>query len=325
MKNVAWTLASLGQLAITLEASAPKPGNVNRLQRFSDTGYRHFLASAALASRGYYLAATRGKHLAEGLIEPEQVKIGSIIHECTHDVFGNLNRRNAIFGTILLHIPLIISASTMIELEGEFSIEGLKTQLKRIIDAGTVEDSENLYHAFHLASPQGDLENLSDRWRDEHEKYDISNPEVFENIRIDNMTLPKIFKMAEDVDVISKEWTSYFHLTLDETLPYLDSLSDSLENLEEAIVRTFVWRLSRAPDGLIVKKAGAKEAERVMNIARRIIETQDHKLDELELIDRLDLELRKNGNILNPGTTADLLSAGIYCKLVKDNLEKTRE
>ena len=324
MQNPVWTLASYGQLAITLEASAPKPGNVNRLKRFSDTGYRHFLASAALVSRGYYLAALRGKQLADGLIEPENVRIGAIIRECISDVFTNLNRSNAIFGTILLHIPLIISASTMIGLDSDFSIACYEEQMKRIIDTGSVEDSIDLYHAFRIASPRGDLDNLSDFWKEEHDRYDICNPNVFENIKEDGMTLPKLFKIASDVDDISKEWITYYHQTFHETLPYLDNLSDSLENLEEAVVRTFVWRLSQHPDGLIVKKAGTKAAARVMDIAKSIIDADERSLSEMDLLDKLDNDLRENGNLLNPGTTADLISAAIFCKLVKDDITKTK-
>ncbi|MHA1480725.1 MAG: triphosphoribosyl-dephospho-CoA synthase, partial [Candidatus Thorarchaeota archaeon] len=44
MKDIPWSITSLAQLAILLEVSSPKPGNVNRLRRFSDTGYRHFMA-----------------------------------------------------------------------------------------------------------------------------------------------------------------------------------------------------------------------------------------------------------------------------------------
>jgi triphosphoribosyl-dephospho-CoA synthase len=324
MQNPVWTLAGYGQLAITLEASAPKPGNVNRLKRFSDTGYRHFLASAALVSRGYYLAALRGKQIADGLIEPKDVKIGSIIRECISDVFTNINRSNAIFGTILLHIPLIISASAMIGSDADFSISRFEEYMKRIIDAGSVEDSIDLYHAFRIASPRGDLDNLSDLWKEKHDRYDISNPKVFDNIKEDNMTLPKLFRIASDVDDISNEWITYYHQTFHETLPYLDKLSDSLENLEEAIVRTFVWRLSQHPDGLIVKKAGTKAAARVMNIARSIIDAKEESLSEMELLDKLDSDLRQNGNLLNPGTTADLVSAAIFCKLVKEDISKTK-
>ena len=78
--NIAWKIASLGQLSILLEVSSPKPGNVSRLRRFSDTGYRHFLASASLASRGLHIAASRGQELADGLITPDEqpVKQGEL-------------------------------------------------------------------------------------------------------------------------------------------------------------------------------------------------------------------------------------------------------
>ncbi|MCK5150355.1 MAG: triphosphoribosyl-dephospho-CoA synthase, partial [Candidatus Thorarchaeota archaeon] len=69
MKDISWTLASCAQLSILLEVSSPKPGNVNRLRRFSDTGYRHFLASASLMGRGLHLAATRGIQLANSEIQ----------------------------------------------------------------------------------------------------------------------------------------------------------------------------------------------------------------------------------------------------------------
>ncbi|TFF94953.1 hypothetical protein EU546_04210, partial [Candidatus Thorarchaeota archaeon] len=52
MEDPTWRIAALAQLAMLLEVSAPKPGNVNRLRRFSDTAYRHFLATIALTNRG---------------------------------------------------------------------------------------------------------------------------------------------------------------------------------------------------------------------------------------------------------------------------------
>ncbi|MHA2349846.1 MAG: triphosphoribosyl-dephospho-CoA synthase, partial [Candidatus Thorarchaeota archaeon] len=102
MTDIPWTISSMGQLSILLEASSPKPGNVNRLQRFSDTGYRHFLASASLMGRGLYDAAKRGVDLAAGLIKPSEVKLGKLIFACSEDVFTGLNKRNTILGTVLL-------------------------------------------------------------------------------------------------------------------------------------------------------------------------------------------------------------------------------
>jgi triphosphoribosyl-dephospho-CoA synthase len=73
--------------------------------------------------------------------------------------------------------------------------------------------------------------------------------------------------------------------------------------------------LSRYPDGLIAKKAGPEQAEKVRALAARVIENGFEKFETKTLLEQLDYQLREEGNILNPGTTADLVSAAILCKL----------
>jgi triphosphoribosyl-dephospho-CoA synthase len=119
-----------------------------------------------------------------------------------------------------------------------------------------------------------------------------------------------------EVDSITKEWSEYFEMTLNEIFPHLDKHTRGLEDLEEGIVKTFVWLLSQQPDGLIVKKAGADRAENVRALAQRIIEENPEGATGGSLMAQLDKELRKEGNLLNPGTTADLVSAAILCKLI---------
>ena len=122
--------------------------------------------------------------------------------------------------------------------------------------------------------------------------------------------------MSADVDEISHEWANNFNLTRTQVFPYLDKITDNLENLEEGIVQTFVWLLSLRPDGLIAKKAGEKQAEDVRALAEKTMNAWNQDTGPLELMIHLDEELRKEGNLLNPGTTADLVSAGLFCKLV---------
>ncbi len=109
MSDIAWKVMSLSQLSILLEVSSPKPGNVNRLRAFSDTGYRHFLASSALLGRGLYTSAKRGISLASEEISAEGVGLGELIFESSKDVFGGLNQSNTILGTILLYIPIVVA------------------------------------------------------------------------------------------------------------------------------------------------------------------------------------------------------------------------
>jgi triphosphoribosyl-dephospho-CoA synthase len=115
--------------------------------------------------------------------------------------------------------------------------------------------------------------------------------------------------------MICREWAEYFNLVLNEVYPYLDEQTESLEDFEEGVVRTFIWLLSRYPDGLIAKKAGPDHAERVRELAARVVEEGIEKLETKTLLEQLDAQLRKEGNLLNPGTTADLVSAAIFCKL----------
>jgi triphosphoribosyl-dephospho-CoA synthase len=74
--------------------------------------------------------------------------------------------------------------------------------------------------------------------------------------------------------------------------------------------------LSGCFHGLIAKKAGEKRAEEVRSLAEKTMKAWNHDTGPIELMKNLDEELRKEGNLLNPGTTADLVSAGIFCKLV---------
>ncbi len=316
MKDVSWRLSSIGQLSILLEASSPKPGNVNREFGFSDTDYRHFLASAALMARGLYIGALRGAVLADGEIEPSDVHIGELIHLCAQDTFTGINRRNTILGTILLYVPLVVATSAVLVQEKRYSIRSLQRWLRDIIENTSVNDTLDLYKAFHLIRSTNPRIEESTSWTDVHSRYDIDNPVVSDNILEDKLTLFDLFKLSAEVDEISGEWANNFELTLSHVFPYLDNISKNLEDLEEGIVQTFVWLLSQRPEGLIAKKAGAKRAEQVRELAGKTMRAWNESTGPLELMRSLDIELRKEGNLLNPGTTADLVSAGIFCKLV---------
>jgi triphosphoribosyl-dephospho-CoA synthase len=267
-------------------------------------------------ARGLHMSASRGEALARGEIEPTEVNVGELILQCAKDTFTGINTRNTILGTILLYVPLVVATGAAVTQDNGFSARRMQDWLKTITENTSVKDTLNVYEAFHLVRTKNPRIDESASWTEKHSRYDIDNPKVMANIREDGLKLQELFKMSADVDEISGEWAKNFGLTLNQIFPYLDKVADSLENLEEGIVQTFVWLLSLRPDGLIAKKAGEKRAEEVRALAERTMNAWNHDTGPLELMVRLDAELRKEGNLLNPGTTADLVSAGIFCKLV---------
>jgi len=314
MNDIIWKLVGLSQLALLLEASSPKPGNVNRGASFSDMDYRHFLTSASLVSRGLYHCALRGIELADGKITPEEVHLGELIEICVNDSLTGLNTKNTILGSILLYVPLTVSIAATLRQVEYFSIDIVKDELSRIISNTSIKDTIALYKTFELSPPGGQKIRDDPEWTGLHARYDIENPNAIENITQDGIRLIDLFKMSATIDEISNEWANNFTLILDEILPYLTKISTGLNDIEEAIVRAYIWLLAKRPDGLIIKKVGRKKAEEIQQIAVHIMNGSDEELPEKILI--LNERLIKGGNLLNPGTTADLISAATFCRLV---------
>ena len=316
MDDIVWKIVGLGQLSLLFEASSPKPGNVNRTACFSDMDYRNFLASASLLSRGLYESATKGVALARGNIEPSEVNLGDLIHICVKDSLTGVNQTNTILGSILLYVPLIVATAASLVEVPRFSVKRIRQYSQSIIDHTSVADATNLYRAFKLTRPGGSMIKEDSEWSDIHRRYDFDNPKAIENLVEDEVSLADLFKMSSQVDEISNEWSNGFQRILGEALPYLSKVSTQLDDLEEGIVRSFVWLLAQRPDGLIVKKAGRKRAKEIQLLAKMTMKNWSEEEGPENLIVSLDEILRKEGNLLNPGTTADIVSAATFCRLV---------
>ena len=316
MSDIIWKIVGLGQLSLLLEASSPKPGNVNRTACFSDMDYRNFLASASLLSRGLHECATRGIALAKGDLDPSDVGLGELIHTCVKDSLTGLNHKNTILGSILLYVPLSVAMAANLAEEAQFSIERIHQYIQTITSQSSVVDATNLFKAFQLTRPGGAMIKEDPLWSDITRRYDFDNLETIEHLIEDKVSLFDVFKMSAQVDEISSEWSNGFQRTLGEVLPYLKRVTTKLEDLEEGIVRTFVWLLAQRPDGLIVKKAGRKRAVEIQQLAKTAMDNWSESQGPENLIISLDRILREEGNLLNPGTTADIVSVATFCRLV---------
>ncbi len=122
---------------------------------------------------------------------------------------------------------------------------------------------------------------------------------------------------AADRDSIAAEYVTDFALTFDTGLPALaKALGDGLA-VRDAIVELHLRLLAHTPDTLIARKAGADAAEQVSAGAREVLAGR-------RTLQSFDASLRTQGNVLNPGTTADLVTATLFVALVEGKLSRRR-
>src|ERR1039458_9463503 len=98
------------QLAIMLEVSSQKPGNVSFTASFEKTRVEHFLASAVAAGPTFQEAAYLGTSVAEKRLEVGEVGLGELIRDCAVDVNALQRGGNTILGTVMLFVPIAAAA-----------------------------------------------------------------------------------------------------------------------------------------------------------------------------------------------------------------------
>ncbi len=259
------------------------------------------MASAVAAAPMFEEAANRGIAVAEGRIKPNQVGIGKLMRDCVAEIDEWQTGGNTLLGTVMLFIPLAVAAGmTPINKKGEFDLHKIRENLKLVVEATTAQDAVDTYDAIAIANPSGlnDAPDLS-----------VTNAESKARLVRENVSLFKVFQIAEGYDDICYEWVRNFPIIFDLAFPYL---GDQLKahRLNTAIVNTFLKILSERPDTFISIKVGLVNAQEISQDAKHVIDVggAESKAGK-ESIVLLDKKLREYGNDYNPGTTADLTAA----------------
>ena len=159
----------------------------------------------------------------------------------------------------------------------------------RALDVG---DARAVYAAIRFAGAGGLQERVEHDVRDE--------PDV---------GLREAMAGAAARDSIASEYATGYAITFGVGVPALDH---SLP-VRDAIVQLHLRLLAEVPDTLIARKRGAGAAARVSAGAREVL------AGRLSLAD-FDASLREPGNALNPGTTADLVTATLFVALLEGKL-----
>jgi triphosphoribosyl-dephospho-CoA synthase len=127
----------------------------------------------------------------------------------------------------------------------------------------------------------------------------------------ENVSLFEVFKIAAGYDDICYEWVNNFPLTFDLAYPYLMQQL-RIKPLNTAIVHTFLKVLSERPDTFIARKVGREKAREVSSEAKRVLQLGGlETVKGRESVLDFDKKLRNSGNLLNPGTTADITAAAL--------------
>jgi triphosphoribosyl-dephospho-CoA synthase len=291
------------QLAIMLEVSVQKPGNVSFTSSFEKTRVEHFLASAIAAGSTFQEATYLGTSVANKRLEVEKVGLGKLIKDCTLDVSSWQRGGNTILGTVMLFVPIAVSAGmtpTKEDYTLDFSL--LRKNIDSVVKSTTAWDSVHLYEAVGIANPSG-LNDAPD--------LDVTNPASKERLLKENVGLFEVFKIASAYDDICYEWVNNYPVTFDLAYPYLIKQLES-KPLNIAVVNAFLKILSERPDTFIARKVGKEKALEVSSDAKAVLE-----LGGLETVKgrkslvEFDTKLRSKGNSCNPGTTADLTAAAL--------------
>jgi triphosphoribosyl-dephospho-CoA synthase len=272
------TSARNAELALLLEvAGTPKPGNVDRRRDLPDLHFDHFLAGA--------VGAVDGLRAAE-----DGAPVGEAFERGVRGMAAD-HGRNTQFGALLLLVPLVRAAS-----EDALSPGGTE----RVVEATTMDDAAEFYRAFEhcevfVDEPPEDAPELDVR----------RGSEAIPDLERHGLTLADVMRMSEAGDDVAREWTHGF----ERSFRAAERIADLDGPLSERGARTFLDLLAAYPDTLVATKHGEGAARRAGERAKRARDADDPSAAVEALAD----EFVEEG--INPGTTADIVAAGLFVAL----------
>jgi triphosphoribosyl-dephospho-CoA synthase len=275
-------IAAAAQFACVLEVSAEKPGNITPRHDFEDTSYEDMLRSAIALGAALAQADARG--------------VGETVLACvraTRAVAG----ANTNLGIALLLAPLARAA-----LSGDPA--ALRPTLAGVLAALGVDDARAAYEAIRIAGAGG---------LDTRVEHDVRDEPA--------ITLREAMAAAAARDAIAREYDTDFAVTFELGVPALaGALADGLSP-RDATVEVALRLLAAHADTLIARKRGLGVAERVSAAAARVLAAGGvRSAAGRSALAAFDVSLREDGNALNPGATADLVTAALFVALLEGTL-----
>jgi triphosphoribosyl-dephospho-CoA synthase len=206
----------------------------------------------------------------------------------------HLVRTNTNLGTLLLLAPL-----AAVPLRDSLQ-SGIATVLSHL---GT-DDAANVYAAIRLAHPGG---------LGSAERMDVSGAAP--------ASLLDAMREAAGRDLVARQYTNDFAQVFGVASQIAD-LKNQGWPLTDAIVHAHLQLMADFPDSLIARKCGPEQASTAARMAGAVLACgSPTDPGYRQLLADLDFWLRSDGHRRNPGTSADLIAAGLFVALREQRLK----
>jgi triphosphoribosyl-dephospho-CoA synthase len=191
---------------------------------------------------------------------------------------------NVNLGSVLLMAPLALAAQRP---------QNLREAVAEVLASLDAEDARLVYEAIRLASPGG---------MGRVEEADVAG--------------------EPPADLLGRQYANGFSQVFDVVVPEIaGGLADGWP-LGQTIVHAQLKLMSEFPDSLIARKCGDAVARQSALLAAAVLAAgEPHQQTYQQTAADLDFWLRSDGHRRNPGTTADLLAAGLFAALLSATIQ----
>jgi triphosphoribosyl-dephospho-CoA synthase len=196
---------------------------------------------------------------------------------------------NTNLGTVLVLAPLATVPRN----------EPLQPGVRQVLAALTTRDSAEVYAAIRLAQPGG-----------------LGHVDALDVADEAPADLLSAMQAASDRDLVARQYVTGFATVFDQVLPWLLAGPGQGWSLTDTIVHTQLRLLSRFGDSLIARKCGPEISQQAAARATQVLESGPPGAAGYEQsLSDFDFWLRSDHHRRNPGTTADLIAAGLFAAL----------
>lgn len=275
-----FSVGRIAELACLLEVTASKPGNVHRGADFEDVTFVDFSVSAIAMGQAI-------DDSMEGSYGDTVLAVATRTKQVTD---SNTN----------LGINLLISLLAKTCGLGDLCSENVQTVLAKLNE----HDAAQVFEAVRLMKPGG-----------------LGDAEIHDVNEKAPPCLIAAMEEAKHRDLIAAQFTNGFSDVFDKSLPWILEGREKFRDLTQGIVWAHVRLMAEHPDSLIARKCGSATAEQSQTMANKAIDAlADGPESFFAQVANLDFWLRSDGHRRNPGTSADLIAAGLFVGLYNGNI-----